>query len=113
MDNRQKIAVLGIRHQFYYFNRARDRATVCLLIQDNKIIARGISLCSHKDQFVKRIGKAKALGRAVQAMERGTDPENLLKGSVIGGVSGTIPNLKGEVRPEPTQYEEKMLAVRV
>jgi hypothetical protein len=47
-------------------------ASVCLLHRTNTIrcFARGISVCSAKDQFHRRLGRAKALGRAVQAMKR-------------------------------------------
>ena len=41
--------------------------TVCLLVKGGVVEARGMSICSHKDQFVKRVGRVKALGKAMKA----------------------------------------------
>jgi len=50
---------------FYY-----DKQTsVCLLMNTKgEPMARGIAICSPLDPFEKRIGRAKALGRAIQAL---------------------------------------------
>lgn len=55
---------------YYTTGRAGERITVCLLIGDGKILARGVAACSLKDQFVKKIGRKKALTRVHQAMGR-------------------------------------------
>jgi hypothetical protein len=53
----------------YYYN---GNATICFLyrLQDNcaNVLARGVSICSDKDQFTKRIGRVKATGRAIKAV---------------------------------------------
>lgn len=45
-------------------------STACLLLKEGKVLARGFSKCAPMDQFSKRIGRAKALGRAVSALVR-------------------------------------------
>ena len=50
---------------FYYYNGG---ITVCLLRDNDGVTARGLSICSPRDQFVKKTGRAKALGRALQAL---------------------------------------------
>lgn len=45
-------------------------ATVCYLLDDeNRVVSRGYSLCSTKDQFEKRKGRLIAEGRARKALE--------------------------------------------
>ena len=41
---------------------------VCLLKNDNGDVARGISVCSERDDFSKKIGRNKAYGYAVKAL---------------------------------------------
>ncbi len=58
---------------FYYNNHE----SVCLLInEDKKVLARGVSICSYRDQFIKKIGRAKAMGRAIKAYKnrQSSDP---------------------------------------
>lgn len=54
----------------YYLrdNLKRPIITVCLLENENGMFARGIALCSNKDQPCKRIGRTIAKGRAVKAL---------------------------------------------
>ena len=59
----------------YYYEgyEGCPRATVCLLIESPRgVIARGVAVCSIKDNFVKETGRAKALGMAVMALKKGT-----------------------------------------
>jgi hypothetical protein len=65
-----------MRQKFYYL---RDEyrtgnvpyACVCLLEDDDGRIARGISVCSGEDNFIKQIGRGKALGYAMRALKTG------------------------------------------
>lgn len=48
------------------------RLTICILMSRRGVIlSEGISICSPADQFVKVVGRAKARGRAEQAIIRG------------------------------------------
>jgi len=62
-----KLEQLGVSTVFYYENGI---ITVCLLRQGKQILARGVAVCSPLDQFVKRTGRAKALGMALRAISR-------------------------------------------
>lgn len=42
--------------------------TVCLLVNEEGVLTRGISICSPCDIFVKTVGRAQALGRAIQSL---------------------------------------------
>lgn len=87
MRNEQKLKDLGIEHNVLYYHggaHGDDKTimstdnhgfnwTICLLIDlhgPTGKIYRGISLCNPKDQFNKKLGRAIALGRAIQAMEK-------------------------------------------
>jgi len=60
--------------KFYYIKDAEDkgRITVCLLKNGTRT-ARGLALCSMKDQPVKKIGRAKSFGRARKALYHETN----------------------------------------
>lgn len=47
----------------------RPMVTRCILVKDDKITF-GQAMCSDKDRPVKKVGRAKAFGRAVRACER-------------------------------------------
>lgn len=55
---------------FFYYE---DTTTVCLLHKDGQVISRGLAICSFRDNFVKRVGRAKALGRALQAVHHNSN----------------------------------------
>jgi hypothetical protein len=77
MDNKSKLLKMGLKAIYYYLKlQDGSRVTVCLLLgEENKSLeARGITICSLKDQFVKKLGRAVACGRALQAI---THKENL------------------------------------
>lgn len=102
MKNQDKIKQrgLGASIRFYHVKeddtyggktlgeRGLKACTVCLIkgfSLDNKpaIFVRGLALCSQQDQFVKRQGKAIALGRAIQAIENELTVEAQVGSSVI------------------------------
>ncbi len=52
---------------FYYYD---GDITVCILAKDGQVESRGVAVRSIRDNFVKRVGRVKALGRAIQAIIR-------------------------------------------
>ena len=65
---------------YYYDWKEYGRRTVCLLIDDlGTLIAKGVAVCSPKDQFVKRTGRVKARGKAIQALVKGELEFNVVK----------------------------------
>ena len=52
---------------------AQYRATAAAIILEDGRFWIGVSLCSPNDDFVKKIGRAKAVGRAYQLMRAGQD----------------------------------------
>ena len=52
----------------------------CLLVDEvtRQAVARGVSICSPKDQFEKKVGRAKARGRAQQAIARKGNVDSIL-----------------------------------
>ena len=60
--------------QWFYYIRGRDHkpiVTVCLL-QDKSGIARGMSICSFKEQPIKSDGRSRSKGRAIKALTHKT-----------------------------------------
>lgn len=69
--NEQKLKKIGL-HAHYEHYRFPDKSAIteCMIENDNRdVIARGFSICSHKDNFCKADGRIKSLGRAVAALE--------------------------------------------
>lgn len=56
-------------HQFRDW-RPRRFIRAHIVDEDKVEVATGIAVCSRADQFVKRIGRDKALGRAVQSLRK-------------------------------------------
>lgn len=59
---------------FYYLknyteNGSHPYACVCVIKSNDGIISRGISICSKKDNFSKRIGRNKAFGFAMRGLK--------------------------------------------
>jgi len=50
-------------------NGKRTGNTICVLIVDGRIFV-GEAVCSHKDQFSKKIGRTIAKGRAMESVQR-------------------------------------------
>ena len=60
----KKLEELEVRPLFYY----NEHITTCLLLRNSTVLARGVSICSPKDQFSKKEGRIKATGRAIGAL---------------------------------------------
>lgn len=67
-----KLSRFGV-WEIKYYNKKTELSNiydVCILIdKNNKILSRGISICSLMDQYVRKTGKNKSLGRAIKALE--------------------------------------------
>ncbi len=77
----EKLTTLGARVIVYYLRDpfplegdfGRPYAAVALLIKANQVVARGFSICNPRDTFLKRVGRAKAIGYAIKAYTRETN----------------------------------------
>jgi hypothetical protein len=108
-----------VKEVLYY----QGKSAFCLLVDEatKEPIARGVAICSPKDQFVRKTGRAKARGKAQQAIVRKENIEGILAKQKIES------NLYHEdwkgiefyatFMPEMTEYEkvlvEKALAPRI
>jgi hypothetical protein len=101
----------------YYYLRDRDtnkpRVTVCL-IQSGPLTARGVAVCSPKDQFVKSVGRTKARGRAIRALKKlQTDyfSQALRHESIFAFLDCNHPILpfKSDYNPDLTDFERRIL----
>lgn len=52
----------------YYYE---GKVTICLLRHERGVfvLSRGVAICSPSDQFIKRIGRARALGMALRSLK--------------------------------------------
>jgi hypothetical protein len=92
MQTSNKLFVLGFDEKkdvrFYYTESiaahvlVKGRITVCVINLNLKSCARGVAICSPRDQFVKKIGRAIALGRAFKALETKQSDEPIRVSSV-------------------------------
>jgi len=63
----ERLRGLNVKPMFYY---EEGTTTVCLLLRpDGTVVSRGVAICSPLDQFARRIGRTKAMGMAVAAVE--------------------------------------------
>ena len=81
---------------YYYLRDYKNRPliTVCLLKQ-NGDVARGVAICSEKDNPNKSVGRNIARGRAVQAIKRGATNFDMVRYEAIT-VLGRTKTLSGE-----------------
>ena len=64
-------------------------ACVCVAQSDEGVIARGISVCSPSDHFSKEIGRAKALGYAIRALN-GKNVQVVKRSNIAGCIIDNI-----------------------
>jgi hypothetical protein len=75
---------LGADAVKFYYNKenisgvTRNISTVCLLLKNKEVVARGISICSTREQHIKKDGRSRAFGRARRALvkEENGEPIN-------------------------------------
>jgi hypothetical protein len=103
--------------KFYYLrdNYNRPTGTVCL-IKSNGDIARGVAICSLKDNPDKKTGRHIAQGRAVRAMKRREssffDMQRIDALIAIGRTKclpGEFDFTKSSFNPKLTDFETKLL----
>lgn len=124
LENRYSEEILKDYKAIYYYCRDRYNRpwiTICLLwkVENGKpiIYARGVSICSKKDNIVKKIGRELALERATLAVFVQDDYEEIDRSGInenILHILYFIPDeifCKSEFMPEDfTDYERKVLA---
>lgn len=68
----EKVKELKVRPLFYrapkLYGQYSRYATVCLLVQGKKAVARGMAICSPKDSYEEGFGKDCSMGRAIKAL---------------------------------------------
>lgn len=121
LENRYSEEILKDYKAFYYYCRdrfSRPWITVCLLckVKNGKpiIYARGVSICSEKDNICKKSGRELALERAALAIITQRDGEMIDSfNENIFHILYMIPDeifCKSEYMPEDfTNYENKLL----
>jgi len=82
--------------------------TVCLLIRDKQVLARGVAVCSPLDQFVKKVGRAKALGMALRALLRSESSEHISPRQFLGTHQQIHPLWEAEKFGYRSQYIPKL-----
>lgn len=114
--------------EYYYYlrdNANRPVVTVCLLAENGNV-ARGIAVCSIKDQPEKRKGRAIAKARAEYALSRGGDwlGKSLLKlhrreaHAALATTSAMntpwhVVAFKAWLQPHLTEFEQDLIAPRL
>ena len=128
MKNQVKLKEWGMEgtEKYYYlrFGKGAEKvpagflgvATVCLIPfracdDDNMGYVRGVSFCNPKDQFIKKKGRAIALGRAIKAYEGGGTSEPILRNNPCW-ILHTREHMSffSEFNPELTAYEHRLFA---
>lgn len=126
MKNEAKIKGWGLEDKvrFYYLKLGRNEngqategvATVCVIGGAKGESAmhpvRGVAFCSPKDQFVKKSGRAIALGRAIKAIETHLCSEPISKSTPAGVLLYSGWGWLSEFNPELTDYETKLFQPR-
>ena len=101
----QQIQELVVEPLYYY----EDVITVCLLKRGKEVLARGVAICSPIDQFVKKVGRMKALGMALRALVQHRSSGDIRPGRFIGRPSQHIhPLWKAEKFQRRSDYEPEL-----
>ncbi len=99
---------------FYYLRDKKNRPiiTVCLL-KANGDIARGVAICSDKDNPCKKTGRKIAKDRAIYAMKTKKQTSCYINRQIartrITFTEGLRPDFKAEFCPSLTRYERQLL----
>ncbi len=123
-DNQAKLKDLGVegKERYYYLKYGKGAkyrpdgfmgvATICLLpvpACDGDTILRGISFCSPLDQFVRKVGRARALGRAIKALEQGSDSEPVPSSGAAALLRADNMLFLSGFNPTMTAFEQKLI----
>ena len=110
-----------MRQIIYYLrdHLKRPLITVCLLRDENDNMARGVSICSPRDNPNKEEGRFLAVGRAHKAMEKKRDFSPISREEALGvlgykQMTTFYGNERCKVRfnPELSEFEQKLLTGR-
>jgi len=109
---KQHLRELGLKDTYYYDGYGARTTTICLLVQDTTIVARGVALCSPLDQFNKQVGRAKALGQAIKAaLSHETSGLFYLNCKHPLYLTATKYGHRSVYYPQPFEYEAKVLSI--
>ena len=100
--------------EFYYYFKDREtnhpNVTICFVVDGNQY-ARGIAICSEKDNVNKNRGRSLARGRALKALHTGkyTLPTLSERSMRVMHVCDCHFSHKSSYKPILTGYEERLL----
>ena len=119
-----------VRKYFYYLRNKMNEPviTICLGFDCDDIAYRGISICSAKDNPIKKRGKSISFGRMIKAFHNEMNSDEIDKDEPMNVLISVRENMneeteklffnegsflntfsyKSEVNPELTQYENKL-----
>lgn len=113
-----------MKEWYYYLRDDKNRPviTVCIIENDGKYY-RGISICSDKDQVIKRAGRNRSRGRALKAIHSTDDCEPIKRDeativfkhtSLVEGRDKYTDFPEYKVCPSTnlTSFEQKLIKVR-
>ena len=115
----------GLERVYYYRDSslAKKRMVTVVIIHLGDEWARGMAICSEKDNFNKKIGRAIARGRATAALLEQESGSPVYRGEAVQIIARACPQLlpersmwmglikKSEYMPELTEYEKVILRV--
>ena len=127
MIENKRLPELNVSHVLFYYV---GNITVCLLVKDRELLARGIAVCSDRDQFIKKTGRAKALGRAVKAALKQINDDMVVTNPILRNSVAQLPFMfshvvfntsqaqlgefapifKSAYKPTPVEQEAKLLS---
>lgn len=116
MDKKVKKFVESLDEVLYYDREAN--VSVCLLVNpiSKEVMSRGLSICSVEDQYIKKVGRNKARGKAVQSIvhKKNIDEIKSLIDAYaclsLDGIFGRNTKwFKGTYRPIISDYEEELI----
>lgn len=129
MKNQAKLKQMGLdkKVRYYYLRFGVGAtnvpdgylgvATVCLIpvpACDGNTIVRGIAFCNPLDQFVRKLGRNIALGRAIKALEEGDSSEAIpdnTPAEILKHNQGM--SFLSEFNPELTELEKKLMGTYI
>jgi hypothetical protein len=110
-----------MKEKYYYFREPKTNKpniTVCL-IENDGAIARGVAICSARDNAKKKFGRKLARGRAIKAMAKKIDSCRVCRYDGFHALYKYTPSRKDEkvvgfksmFNPELTDFEKKIMGV--
>lgn len=107
----------GVNQMYYYYLRDFENApivTVCIVRQGN-YFARGVAICSLKDQPVKKVGRKIARDRALWAIHCGHNKTLVCSDAAIEALDfiemGDFISYQAEFNPKLTIFEQILFGI--